>query len=133
VRNPFRKRKNKRVMLEDMGFQFKELDARFRRLEETLVHLKEKLPHIIIENVVIQQPVLEKLEFRLDGLDIEHLSGSLNLGNNFGTKPFAQHNDNKKGKETPSNRSAASKPDESKSPLTGLHQTPTGFRLHNRR
>ena len=30
---------------------------------------------------------LENLTFRLDQLDIKELSGSLNLGNNFGAKP----------------------------------------------
>ncbi|MNT65242.1 hypothetical protein D3C72_2032100 [compost metagenome] len=46
-----------------------------------------KHPRIHIDNLHVHQPVLENLTFRLDQLDIKELSGSLNLGNNFGAKP----------------------------------------------
>ncbi|WP_163854700.1 hypothetical protein [Paenibacillus elgii] len=70
----------------------RDIDSRFRRIEDSLARLSdriaEKAPstHVTVEQVHIHQPVLERLEFRLDKLDIEHLSGSLNLGNNFGVK-----------------------------------------------
>lgn len=41
--------------------------------------------YITIEHLQMEQPVLEQLAFRLDSLDIKELSGSLNLGNNFGS------------------------------------------------
>ncbi|MDN4526705.1 hypothetical protein [Fictibacillus fluitans] len=40
--------------------------------------------HVHIEKLELQNPVLENLSFTLDNLDIEELSGALNLGNNFG-------------------------------------------------
>lgn len=40
--------------------------------------------HINVEKMDVQQ--LENLIFQLDTLDIEELSGTLNIGNNFGTK-----------------------------------------------
>lgn len=41
--------------------------------------------YITIEHLQMEQPILEQLAFRLDSLDIKELSGSLNLGNNFGS------------------------------------------------
>ncbi|MFC5449694.1 hypothetical protein [Paenibacillus aestuarii] len=64
-----------------------QLEQRIKRLEELLLRLTEKTPEIRVEALHIHQPVLENLTFRLDQLDIKELSGSLNLGNNFGAKP----------------------------------------------
>ncbi|MDD9266480.1 hypothetical protein ACFPES_05470 [Paenibacillus sp. GCM10023248] len=64
-----------------------QLERRLKKLEEELSQLSAKHPQIHIDNVHIHQPVLDNLTFRLDALDIKELSGSLNLGNNFGTKP----------------------------------------------
>ncbi|MFB6367130.1 hypothetical protein ACFCP7_24390 [Paenibacillus elgii] len=70
----------------------RDIDSRFRRIEDSLARLSERIEekapstHVTVEQIHIHQPVLERLEFRLDELDIEHLSGSLNLGNNFGVK-----------------------------------------------
>ncbi|MDQ0890834.1 TolA-binding protein [Paenibacillus sp. V4I9] len=64
-----------------------QLERRLRKLEEELADLTAKHPKIHIETLHIHQPVLENLTFRLDQLDIKELSGSLNLGNNFGAKP----------------------------------------------
>lgn len=41
--------------------------------------------YITIEHLQMERPVLEQLAFQLDSLDIKELSGSLNLGNNFGS------------------------------------------------
>ncbi|SDN31641.1 hypothetical protein SAMN04487897_102483 [Paenibacillus sp. yr247] len=64
-----------------------QLERRLRKLEEELANLTAKHPQIHIDALHIHQPVLENLTFRLDHLDINELSGSLNLGNNFGAKP----------------------------------------------
>lgn len=66
--------------------QMEQWNERYRRLEQALDRLQSQSPQVTIEHVHIHQPVLEKLEFRMDGLEIEQLSGSLNLGNNFGAK-----------------------------------------------
>lgn len=63
------------------------LEQRLRRLEDQLADLSAKHPRIHIDNLHVHQAVLENLTFRLDQLDIKELSGSLNLGNNFGAKP----------------------------------------------
>lgn len=100
--------------------QFKELDAGYRRLEESLGRLSAKFPQVTIEHVHIHQPVLEKLEFRMDGLDIENLSGSLNLGNNFGAKFNPAPASGTAGKQ---------RTDDSKPNSEGLHRTPKGYRF----
>lgn len=64
-----------------------QLERRLRKLEKELADLTAKHPKIHIDTLHIHQPVLENLTFRLDQLDIKELSGSLNLGNNFGAKP----------------------------------------------
>jgi len=64
-----------------------QLERRLRKLEEEIADLAAKHPKIHIDTLHIHQPVLENLTFRLDQLDIKELSGSLNLGNNFGAKP----------------------------------------------
>ncbi|KRE97133.1 hypothetical protein ASG89_30225 [Paenibacillus sp. Soil766] len=69
------------------------LEQRLRRLEEQLADLSAKHPRIHIDNLHVHQPVLENLTFRLDQLDIKELSGSLNLGNNFGAKPNGKTQD----------------------------------------
>ena len=109
--------------------RWKELDERYRRLEEALDRLNARFPQVTIENVHIHQPVLEKLEFRLDGLDIEHLSGSLNLGNNFGAR-FGHESKRENGNDGKPNarREQAASPQQA-----GIHRTPTGFRFTNRR
>lgn len=40
--------------------------------------------HLHFDHVEVNHPKLDELTFRLDELDIEELSGALNLGNNFG-------------------------------------------------
>jgi len=53
-------------------------------LEQEIEKLKSKPEyHINVEYLEVQQ--LESLIFRLDALDIKDLSGTLNIGNNFGT------------------------------------------------
>lgn len=71
---------NDKILLKEI---FRELD----KIKTELETLKEKSMHyhINIEKLDIQE--LKSLEFHLDKLDIEELSGSLNLGNNFGLKP----------------------------------------------
>jgi len=66
---------------EDLGRRLAGLEAALRQLAQRPVEY-----NVTIEHVHIHQPVLEKLAFRLDRLEIDELSGALNLGNNFGTK-----------------------------------------------
>lgn len=85
------------------------------RMQQTLEELAGRSTTITIEHVEVHQPVIEKMEYRLDSLDIEQLSGSLNLGNNFGAKLHADQ--------------ARSKAD---SPGAKVESTPSGFRVKQR-
>ncbi|RKP54367.1 hypothetical protein D7Z26_13500 [Cohnella endophytica] len=136
-----KKKDNKDRALREITAQFSELQARFIRLEQSLNRQDSKSPHISIQNVHIHHPVLKSLEFRLDGLDIENLSGSLNLGNNIGAKTglerfmspektqykpddaAAPNN----GSQTANETSSALRTDFSGQ--KGLHRTPFGFRF----
>jgi hypothetical protein len=116
-----------------------ELDARFRRIELLLDRPPPQAAQITIENVHIHQPVLEKMEYRLDALDIEHLSGSLNLGNNFGAKfgpepqavkpPTASKPAPPAASSGQTQTNPAEAAQQTDSTVPGLHRTSTGFRL----
>lgn len=74
--------------LEEKIKKIEELEKKIGKLEE-LVDKMGKIPpqyYFKIDKVIINEPVLEELTFQLDKLDIKDLSGSLNLGNNFGIK-----------------------------------------------
>jgi hypothetical protein len=135
VINPFRRRSKAplKALLDEVEAQFKDLDGRFRRMEESMDRLSAKFPQVTIENVHIHQPVLEKLEFRLDGLDIEHLSGSLNLGNNFGAKTATERREPQSDPEPKHSKSAVPHDERPDPSMPGLHRTLSGFRLNNRR
>lgn len=70
------------------GLTTEEMQARIEQLEKELKELKStSLQYYInIEKVDINEPILERLIFRLDTIDIDEVSGALNLGNNFGMK-----------------------------------------------
>lgn len=130
------KRKNTEAMYKELTTELREINSRLTRMEEAY---PSKLPQISIQTVHIHQPVLKSLEFSLDELDIENLSGSLNLGNNFGVKtglerqPGYQNNSGKSGDPTQpagsktSKNSSSEKQSDSLEP--GLHRTSFGFRL----
>lgn len=61
------------------------LNQRIIQLEHVVSQLSRPvIEHVTIERVYLQNPVLERLEFGLENIDIKELSGALNLGNNFG-------------------------------------------------
>lgn len=74
---------------------YKELQKQLIELQKTIDGMNDHQKveyHFHIDRVDIHQPVLDKLSFHLDQIDIEELSGALNVGNNFGV------NIGKKGK-----------------------------------
>jgi hypothetical protein len=71
-----------------------ELLHRLEQLERSMLQTAEKKNqpqtyHITIEHLEIHSPRLDSLTFSLDALDIQELSGVLNLGNNFGAETKA--------------------------------------------
>jgi len=60
------------------------IDMLYHAIEK--IHHRQLVETINIEQLTIESPTVDNLTFRLDKLDIEELSGALNLGNNFGTK-----------------------------------------------
>lgn len=68
------------------GLLLTELYKKVQQLEKAVDILTEKSTayNINIEKLDVQK--LENLTFHLDSLDIDELSGSLNIGNNFGLK-----------------------------------------------
>ncbi len=58
-----------------------------RTLREVSAKLPEKSVQVTVESLHVDKATLESLVFRMDSLDIQELSGSLNLGNNFGQAP----------------------------------------------
>ncbi len=65
-----------------------EIDNRLKKIEEALEKMGGKTPeyHINIEKLGMYNPILKELTFSLDKIDVRDLSGSLNVGNNFGIK-----------------------------------------------
>lgn len=67
-----------------------EVLAALQRMEQSLAEMKNEGVRghvdITVENLKVDQANLERLVFHLDSLDIQDLSGALNLGNNFGVK-----------------------------------------------
>lgn len=132
------KRKQTETILKELATELREINLRLNRMEEAN---KSKVPQISIQTVHIHQPVLKSLEFSLDALDIENLSGSLNLGNNFGVKTglerLSAHQKitNKSGDHTElagsNHKEGSSKEKQSDSLETGLHRTSFGFRFKN--
>ncbi|MCD5325723.1 MULTISPECIES: hypothetical protein [Pontibacillus] len=80
----FQSKKNK-----ELEKKILELELEIRRLKSN-EYVPEKVTkeyHFHIEHIDIHNPKLDDLSFRLDSLDIEELSGSLNMGNNFSNSP----------------------------------------------
>jgi len=70
----------KRSRQNDVSTQLAEMTQYLKTLTN---QVSEHRVHITVESLHVDQASLEKLVFQLDNLDIQELSGSLNLGNNF--------------------------------------------------
>ncbi|GGJ10633.1 hypothetical protein GCM10010885_19790 [Alicyclobacillus cellulosilyticus] len=65
---------------------FQRLDEITARLGAVLDMASAHKVQVTIQHLHVERATLDQLLFRLDRLDIDELSGSLNLGNNFGTE-----------------------------------------------
>ncbi|RKN86403.1 hypothetical protein D7M11_00065 [Paenibacillus ginsengarvi] len=61
------------------------LERKIEQMEQTMQQLAKEMKKqsVVVQQLHVHNPVVENVTFRLDALDIEELSGSLNLGNNF--------------------------------------------------
>ncbi|WLD93296.1 hypothetical protein [Alkalihalobacillus sp. AL-G] len=88
----FSKRNNQRK-------EVAELQKQIEALQNLLESKKQPIEyHFHINQVDIHDPKLEEMSFNLDQLDIEDLSGALNVGNNFGVSVGDQKNKSKSDK-----------------------------------
>ncbi|GAA3405899.1 hypothetical protein ACFFNY_26135 [Paenibacillus hodogayensis] len=78
-------RRGKTASVSSDRAEWSRLEQKIEQLERTLLLLAKETrkQNIVVRQLHINQPVVEQVTFRLDALDIEELSGSLNLGNNF--------------------------------------------------
>ncbi|TVY02055.1 spore germination protein GerPC [Cohnella terricola] len=138
----FWKKKNApaETLIREVDKHFREINLRFSRIEQALEHVRSNPTQITIKNVHIHQPVVEKMEYRLDSLDINQLSGSLNLGNNFGAKTNPNSSfsieTNERPKTDTVTPSVGRRPTKTNQPsrssgdeIDGLVRTETGYRL----
>ncbi|MEB3100295.1 hypothetical protein [Ferviditalea candida] len=111
-----------------------EIQRKLEKIEKTLEQMRNGTTeyHIKVEHLHVDRPVLENLIFRMDQLDIDELSGSLNLGNNFGTPGMELFSKDEKGgrERMPGATANAGKSpkDQKQSEQSGLKQTQTGYR-----
>jgi hypothetical protein len=87
------------------GAERSRLEQKIEQLEQTIQHLAKETrkQNVVVRELHIHHPVVENVTFRLDALDIEELSGSLNLGNNFDVQfdPSQMFRGGKKGTGNP--------------------------------
>ena len=77
-----RTRKSKQATLSEILLTLKGIEDNLATMNKVASARTE----ITVENLHVNQANLERLNFRLDALEIQELSGALNLGNNFGIK-----------------------------------------------
>ncbi|MGD6780555.1 spore germination protein GerPC [Sutcliffiella horikoshii] len=68
--------------IRDLEVKIEQLTTRFNKMNDT----KQQVVHYHIKTLEIQNAQIDKLNYHLDSIGIEQLSGTLNIGNNFDTK-----------------------------------------------
>lgn len=119
---------------------FRRSNSVLHNIEERLNHLEQSLNkvteegfknNIQIDTLHVDNVTLDKFEFRFDQLDIEEVSGALNLGNNFGVRvhPKISLKRREAGDISEDNqaRSEFASHDETTDNGTRMSKTPDGF------
>jgi len=68
--------------LTDLEGKIEELTTLLHKMNDT----RQQVVHFHIKTLEIQHAQIEKLDYHLDSIGIEQLSGTLNIGNNFDAK-----------------------------------------------
>lgn len=71
-----------KIRLEDLESKIERLTTLFNKMNDT----RHQVVHYHIKTLEIQNAQIEKLNYHLDSIGIEQLSGTLNIGNNFDAK-----------------------------------------------
>ncbi|WP_169865044.1 spore germination protein GerPC [Sutcliffiella halmapala] len=80
-----------------MEQRIKELEAKIAVITNLLEKVEQKQSiHYHIKHLEIKQASIEQLDYHLDSIDIEQLSGTLNIGNNFDTHEKRKSSSNDK-------------------------------------
>ncbi|WAH35270.1 hypothetical protein [Alicyclobacillus dauci] len=115
-----------------------EVLQRLDRIAQVLAVVSDKVSEhkvqITIETLHVDKASLEQLSFKLDHLDIDELSGSLNLGNNFGTDINRVQKDvqvRKDKLDEKQNTTAQSEPESVRSGRMEKHEHGYKVSLHN--
>lgn len=75
--------------------EIRDIKNQLKRVEDLLIQMAvtEKEPPIVIQHMHVDHPKLDQLTFKLDQIDIDEVSGALNIGTNSGieiSKPHAK-------------------------------------------
>ncbi|WP_261131304.1 hypothetical protein [Bacillus sp. Marseille-Q3570] len=90
--------------------EIEELKRQIDTLHQLVESNKQPIEyHFHINQVDIHHPTLEELNFKLDQIDIEDLSGALNVGNNFGVSVRDRKNKKKCGSDDSEIKAKATK------------------------
>lgn len=105
-----------------------ELNKQIKQMEKQLEQLSEKgLEHqITIETLNVKDPVLENLTFKFDKIELDEVSGALNMGNNFGIT-VKQHSNKKQGKKKQQSKKKEDKNRENQPHESAFTKTENGF------
>jgi hypothetical protein len=106
--------------------QLKALQQKLEAIERKLADAPDQghSVHITVEHVHLDRAVLEQLTFQLDKLDIKDLSGSLNIGNNFGEKPKLKADEKPKAE---AKKRSMEEEETGRTPVLGVTPTASGY------
>ncbi|WP_226680812.1 spore germination protein GerPC [Sutcliffiella horikoshii] len=71
-----------KIRLQDLESKIDQLTVLFNKINDT----RQQVVHYHIKTLEIKNAQIDKLDYHLDSIGIEQLSGTLNIGNNFDAK-----------------------------------------------
>ncbi|ART76026.1 hypothetical protein B4U37_08270 [Sutcliffiella horikoshii] len=92
--------------IQDLEAKIEQLTTQFNKMNDT----KQQVVHYHIKTLEIQNAQIDKLNYHLDSIGIEQLSGTLNIGNNFDAKQQTPIKEPQKNKETNEKNSRSYRP-----------------------
>lgn len=90
----------KEEKIEAIELQINEVVNQLKQVQDQLQWLTkglQQMGNIQIQRLVLNQPHLENLIYQMERLEIKEVSGTLNVGNNFGLEAFEKQVKKRKG------------------------------------